>query len=122
MVDVALGMYGSCFWFATACSVKSGFPGSSASKESTGNTGASGSIPGQGRSPREAPLGYLFQYSWASLVAQMVKNLPAMWKTWIQSLGWEDALEEGMKKYGYQLRISKKSEDMQSRFDSLRRV
>ena len=43
----------------------------------------------------------------------MVKNLPAMWKTWIQSLGWEDALEEGMKKYGYQLRISKKSEDMQ---------
>ena len=52
----------------------------------------------------------------------MVKNLPAMWKTWIQSLGWEDALEEGMKKYGYQLRISKKSEDMQSRFDSLRRV
>ena len=32
----------------------------------------------------------------ASLVAQMVKNLPAMWKTWVQSLGWEDALEKGM--------------------------
>ena len=33
---------------------------------------------------------------WASLVAQMVKNLPAMWETWIRSLGWEDPLEEGM--------------------------
>ena len=32
----------------------------------------------------------------ASLVAQMVKNLPAMWETWVQSLGWEDSLEEGM--------------------------
>jgi len=33
---------------------------------------------------------------WASLVAQTVKNLPAMWKTWVRSLGWEDPLEEGM--------------------------
>ena len=33
--------------------------------------------------------------SWASLVAQLVKNLPAMWETWIQSLGWEDTLEKG---------------------------
>ena len=33
---------------------------------------------------------------WHSLVAQMVKNLPAMWETWVQSLGWEDPLEEGM--------------------------
>ena len=33
---------------------------------------------------------------WASLVAQMVKNLPAMWETWVQSLGWEDPLEEDM--------------------------
>ena len=33
---------------------------------------------------------------WASLVAQMVKNLPALWETWVQSLGWEDPLEEGM--------------------------
>ena len=32
----------------------------------------------------------------ASLVAQMVKNLPAVWETWVQSLGWEDSLEEGM--------------------------
>ena len=39
---------------------------------------------------------YPFQYSWASLVAQMVKNPPAMQETWVQSLGWEDPLEEGM--------------------------
>ena len=36
---------------------------------------------------------------WASLVAQMVKNLPALWETWVQSLGWEDPLEEGMAPY-----------------------
>ena len=36
------------------------------------------------------------QYSWASLVAQTVKNLPAVLETWVQSLGWEDPLEEGM--------------------------
>ena len=34
--------------------------------------------------------------SGASLVAQLVKNLPAMWEIWVQSLGWEDPLEEGM--------------------------
>ena len=33
---------------------------------------------------------------WASLLAQMVKNPPAMWETWLQSLGWEESLEEGM--------------------------
>ena len=41
-------------------------------------------------------MGYPLQYSWASLVAQMVKNLPAMWETWVRYLGWEDPLEEGM--------------------------
>jgi len=40
-------------------------------------------------------MGYPLQYSWASLVAQLVKNLPAMWETWVQSLGWEDPLEKG---------------------------
>ena len=34
-------------------------------------------------------------YFWASLVAQMEKNLPAMWETWVQSLGWKDPLEKG---------------------------
>ena len=52
-------------------------------------------IPGSGRSSREG-IDYPVQYSWASLVAQMVKNLPAMWETWVQSLGWEDLPEEGL--------------------------
>ena len=64
-----------------------GFPGSSVGKESTCNAGDPGSIPGLGRSPGEG-IGYPFQYSWASLVIQMVKNLPAMWEIWVQSLGW----------------------------------
>ena len=55
------------------------FPGSSAGKESTCNAGDPGSIPGLGRSPGEG-IGYSLQYSWASLVAQLVKNLPAMWE------------------------------------------
>ena len=41
-------------------------------------------------------MGYLLQYSWASLVAQMVRNLPAMWETGVRSLGWKDPLEKGM--------------------------
>ena len=51
-------------------------------------------IPGSGRSAGEG-LGYPLQYSWASLVAQLVKNPLAMWETWVQSLGWEDPLEKG---------------------------
>ena len=49
---------------------------------------------GQGRSAGEG-IGYPLQYSWASLVAQLVKNPPAMWETWDGSLGWEDPLEKG---------------------------
>ena len=49
-------------------------------------------IPGSGRS-REG-IGYPLQYSWASLVAQLVKNPPEMRETWVQSLGWEDPLEK----------------------------
>ena len=71
------------------------FPSSSAGKESTCNAGDPGLIPGLERSPEEG-MGYTLQYSWASLVAQTVKNLPAMQETWIWSLGWEDPLEEGM--------------------------
>jgi len=47
-----------------------------------------------GRSTGEG-IGYPLQYSWASLVAQLVKNPPAMWETWVRSLGWEDPLEKG---------------------------
>ena len=50
-------------------------------------------IVGLGRSAREGK-GYPLQYSWASLMAQLVKNPPAMWETWVQSLGWEDPLEK----------------------------
>ena len=48
-------------------------------------------IPGLGRSPGEGK-GYPLQYSWASLVVQTIKNLPAMQETWVRSLGWEDPL------------------------------
>ena len=65
-----------------------GFPGESAGKESDGNAGDLGSIPGLGRSPGEG-IGYPLQYSWASLVTQLVNNLPATWEIWVQSLGWE---------------------------------
>ena len=67
-------------------------PDSSVGKESACSAGDPGSIPGLGRSTGEG-IGYPLQYSWASLVAQLVKNLPAMWETWVQSLGWEDPLE-----------------------------
>ena len=79
-----------------------GFPGSSTGKESTCNAEDPSSIPGSGRSPGEG-IGYLFQYSWASLVAQLVRNLPAMWETWVRSLSWEDPLEKGK---GYPLQYS----------------
>ena len=45
-------------------------------------------------SPEEG-IGYPYQYSWASLVTELVKNLPAMWETWGPSLGWEDPLDKG---------------------------
>ena len=70
-------------------------PGSSAGKESAWNAGDPSSIPRLGRFSAEG-IGYPFLYSQASLVAQTVKNLPAMRETWVQSLGWEDPLEEGM--------------------------
>ena len=57
-----------------------GFPHSSVGKESACNAGDPGLIPGSGRSPGER-IGYPFQYSCASLVAQMVKNLPTMQET-----------------------------------------
>ena len=59
-----------------------GFPDSSVGKQSIYNAGDPGLIPGSGRSPGEG-IGYPLQYSWASLVVQLVKNLPAMWETWV---------------------------------------
>ena len=46
--------------------------------------------------PSPSPIGYPFQCSWASLVAQMVTNPPAMAESWVQSLDWEDPQKEGM--------------------------
>ena len=71
-----------------------GFPGSLAGKESACNAGDPVLIPGLGRSSGEG-IGHPLQHSWASLVAQLVKNPPAMRETWIQSLGWKDPPEKG---------------------------
>ena len=59
-----------------------GFPGSSAGEESACKAGGPGLIPGLGRSPGEG-IGYPLQYSWASLLAQKVKNPPTVWETWV---------------------------------------
>ena len=67
---------------------------SPAGKESACNAGDPSLIPGLGRSAGEG-IGYPLQYSWASLVAQLVKNLPAVWETWVRSLGWDNPLEKG---------------------------
>ena len=71
-----------------------GFPCGSGGKESTCNVGDLGLILGLGRSAGEG-IDYPLQSSWASLVAQVVKNLPKMWETWVLPLGWEDPLEKG---------------------------
>ena len=70
-------------------------PDSSAGKESVCNAGDPSSVSGSGRFPEEGT-GYLLQYSWTSLVAQAVKNPPAIQETWVESLDWEDLLEEDM--------------------------
>ena len=77
-----------------SCTVKRVFPGSPAGKESACNAGEPGLIPGLGRSAGEG-IGYPLQYSWASLVSQLVKNPPAVQETWIRSLGWKDPLVKG---------------------------
>ena len=76
-------------------SIIKGFPDSSVGKESACSAGDPGLIPGLERSAGKG-IGCPLQYSWASLVAQLVKNLPAMQETCIRSLSWEDPLEKGM--------------------------
>ena len=66
-----------------------GFPHSSVGKESACNAGDPGLLPGSGRSAEEG-IGYPLQYSWASLVAQLVKNPHAMREIWVRFPGWED--------------------------------
>ena len=93
----------SCWWWMIQFndpgynqmpSVFRGFLHISIGKESVSNAGDPGLIPGLGRSAGEG-IGYPFQYTWASLVAQLGKNLPAMRDTWVWSLGWKDPLEKG---------------------------
>ena len=71
-----------------------GFPDSSVGRESTCNGEGPGSIPGAERSAREG-IGYSLKNSWASVVTQLVKNLPAMQETWVRALVWEDPMEKG---------------------------
>ena len=71
-----------------------GFPDSSVGKESACSAGDPNSIHGLGKSTGEG-IGYLLQYSWAFLVAPLVKTLPAMQETWVRSLGWDDPPEKG---------------------------
>ena len=73
--------------------VNGGFPDSSVGKESACNAGDPGSTPGPGRSSEEG-INHTFLYSWASLVAQLVKNPPAMQETLVRLLGQEDLLEK----------------------------
>ena len=80
--------------FGHCCTPLVGFPHSSLGKESACNAGDPSSMPGSGRSAGEG-IGYPLQCSWASFVAQLVKNLPAMQKTWVWSLDWEDPLKKG---------------------------
>ena len=86
-----------CLAYWKQCCYKhcKGFPRISGSKESGCDAGDYSSIPGLGKSTRKG-MGYAFRSFWAPLVAQLVKNPPAMWETWVQSLGWENPLEEGM--------------------------
>ena len=71
-----------------------GCPHSSVGKESACNAGDTGLIPGSPTSAGEGT-GYPLQYSWVSLVVQLVKSLPAMGEIWVQSPGWEDPLGKG---------------------------
>ena len=78
-----------------------GFLHSSVGKESACNAAGLSSIPGSGRSAEGT--GHPLQCSWASLVAQLVKNPPAMQNTWVRFPGWERSLGEGK---GYPLQYS----------------
>ena len=92
-VCVCVCMYVLIDWLVDWLRAGRGFPDNSVCKQSTCNAGDPGLIPGSGISTAEG-IGYTLQYSWVSLVAQLVKNPPAMWETWVRSLGWDDPLEK----------------------------
>ena len=94
VVDLAsnLASLQSLYYFCCS-TMKKGFPDSSVGKESTFNAGDPGLIPEFGRSAGGG-IGHALQYSWASLVAKLVKNLFAMWETCVWSLDWEEPLKK----------------------------
>ena len=126
MAPLVENQVGKITWSRDRLPTTVSFPNRSVGKESTCSAGNPSLIPGMGRSPGEGkgcPLQYSglensmdcivhavaksrtrlrdfhfhpLQYSWALLVAQMVKNPSAMQETWVQSLAWENPLEEGM--------------------------
>ena len=98
-----------------------GFPDSSVGKESACNAGDPGSISRSGRSTGEA-IGYPLQYSWVSLVAQLVKNPSVMRETWVWSLGWEYPLEKGKAEYSSIVHGVTKSQTRTSNFHFLTSV
>ena len=79
------------FWFLISelqlLFLPKGFPDGSVGKESACNSGDTSLIPVSGRSSGEG-IGYPLQYSWASLAAQLVNNLPVMWDTWVVKIPW----------------------------------
>ena len=86
-IFVAMGIF-HCNWTLTCKSNHCwGFPHSSVGKESACNAGNPGSTPGSGTSTGDG-IGYPLQSSWASPVAQLVKNPPAMWETWVGKIPW----------------------------------
>ena len=94
VVDLASNLASlQSFYYFCCSTMKMGFPDSSVGKESTCNAGDAGLIPEFGRSAKGG-IGHALQYSWASLVAQLVKNLPAMWELWVWSLDWEEPLKK----------------------------
>ena len=94
MWEEKISVLNSRYYENTLKSLRWNKKGSWAGNESIYNAGDPGSIPGLGRSAGER-IGYPLQYSWASLVVQLVKNPPAMWETWVPSLSWEGPLEKG---------------------------
>ena len=86
MVFIFLAYFNILIFSLKSSSHRWGIPDISASKESACSAGNPNSFPRWGRSPEER-IGYPLQYSRASLMAQMVKNPPARWETWVRSLG-----------------------------------
>ena len=113
---ILIGLYSEQWYFIMD------FPDSSAGKESACNARDPGSIRGSERSAGEG-IGYPFQFSWASLVAQLAKNPLATWETWVRSLGSIPGLGRSPEKgKGYPLQYSDLENFMNCIVHGLQRV